>query len=272
MTKHLFNIASLVVVWACTVGSAAAQTNYVLGSQDVVIVTVFNEPELSRKYTIEQDGTFTFPLIGRIKARGLTLRELEVELKKKLSGDFFKDPQVSVAVEAYRSQKILVMGEVTQPGEYQLTGDMTLLSAIARAGSVRPTAGRDVTIVRTPPKRAESNGAGGSEPEILRIDLNELQAGNMALNVPLQDGDTINVAKAQSVFVSGQVKSPGGYAIEPGMSVLQVLSMAGGVTDRGSTGRVKILRTIDGKQKELKAKLSDQVQPGDTLVVGERIF
>jgi polysaccharide biosynthesis/export protein len=271
MTKHPFKIAFLLVMWACTVGSAATQTSYVLGSQDVVIVTVFNEPELSRKYTIEQDGTFTFPLIGRIKARGLTLRELEVELKKKLSGDYFKDPQVSVTVEAYRSQKILVMGEVTQPGEYQLDGDMTLLSAIARAGSVRPTAGRDVTIVRTPPKRGAPDGA-VSEPEILRIDLTELQAGNMALNVPLQDGDTINVAKAQSVFVSGQVKVPGGYAIEPGMSVLQVLSLAGGVTDRGSTGRVKILRTIDGKQKELKAKLADKVQPGDTLVVGERIF
>ena len=94
----------------------------------------------------------------------------------------------------------------------------------------------------------------------------------MALNVPLQDGDTINVPKAQSVFVSGQVKNPGGYAVEPGMTVLQVLSLAGGVTDRGSTGRVQILRTVDGKQKEIKAKLTDKVQPGDTIVVKERIF
>jgi len=272
MKKHALIVTSLVLMWAVTVGPATAQTNYVLGSQDVVIVTVFNEPELSRKYTIEQDGTFTFPLIGRIVARGLTLRELEQELKKKLSGDYLRDPQISVSVEAYRSQKILIMGEVAQPGEYQLTGDMTLLSAIAKAGSIRATAGREVTIVRTPPKRAGSNGGGESESEILRVDLGELQAGNMSLNIPLQDGDTINVAKAQSVFVSGQVKSPGGYAIEPGTTVLQILSMAGGVTDRGSTGRVKILRMVDGKQKELKAKLNDKVQPGDTIVVGERIF
>jgi polysaccharide export outer membrane protein len=133
-------------------------------------------------------------------------------------------------------------------------------------------AGRDIIIVRTPPKRAGANGGEPTASEIIRIDLGELQAGNMALNVPLQDGDTINVPKAQSVFVSGQVKSPGGYAVEPGMTVLQVLSLAGGVTDRGSTGRLKILRTMDGKQKELKAKLADKVQPGDTIVVGERIF
>ena len=92
MTKHLFNIASLFVVWACTVGSAAAQTNYVLGPQDVVIVTVFDEPELSRKYTIEQDGTFTFPLIGRIKARGLTLRELEAGAQEETVRRFLQGP------------------------------------------------------------------------------------------------------------------------------------------------------------------------------------
>ena len=97
MTRDiLFTSPALFVVLglhAC--GSAAAQTNYVLGPQDVVIVSVFGEPELSRKYTIEQDGTFTFPLIGRVKARGLTLRALERSSRRRLAGDFFKDPQVS---------------------------------------------------------------------------------------------------------------------------------------------------------------------------------
>jgi polysaccharide export outer membrane protein len=256
----------------CGVSAVGAQTNYILGSQDVVIVSVHNEPELSRKYTIEQDGTFTFPYIGRVLARGLTLRQLEEELRKKLAGDYLKNPQVSVSVEAYRSQKILLLGEVRQPSEYQLTGDMTLLAALARAGGVTPMAGREIVIVRTPRRSARGSNGAQPEAEILRIDLPDLQAGNIALNLTLQDGDTINVPKAQSVFVSGQVKSPGGYAVEPGMTVLQVLSLAGGVTDRGSTGRVKILRTVDGKQKELKAKLNDVVQPGDTIVVGERIF
>ena len=271
------SLSIAMAVCALAASLVSAQTSYVLGQQDVVTITVVGEEALSRKYTIEQDGTFTFPLIGRVMAKGLTMRQLEEELKKRLGAEYIKNPEVIVAVEAYRSQKILVMGEVTQPGEYQLTGDMTLLSAIARAGSVKSTAGREVSIVRTAPRKADANGNGNGhasqpETEVLRINLAELQAGNMALNVPLQDGDTINVAKALSVFVSGQVKQPGAFGVEPGMTVLQVLSLAGGVTDRGSTGRVYILRMVDGKQKETKVKLSDKVEPGDTVVVKERIF
>jgi polysaccharide export outer membrane protein len=94
----------------------------------------------------------------------------------------------------------------------------------------------------------------------------------MALNLALQDGDTINVPKAQSVFVAGQVKSPGAYAAEPGATVLQVLSLAGGLTDRGSDSRIRIQRTVNGKNVEVTAKLTDLVTPGDTIIVRERFF
>jgi polysaccharide export outer membrane protein len=270
MKKHLFAAAWTVLV--AVVGSAAptAQTSYVLGPQDVVNITVLGEEELSRKYTIEQDGTFTFPLIGRVTARGLTLRALEQEIRSKLAANYLKNPQVSVAVDAYQSQKVMVWGEVNQPNEYQLTGDMTLLSALAKAGSVTPNAGREAVIVRA----ARAKGAGGAEePEIIRVDLTGLQAGNMALNIPLRDGDTINIPKAQSAFVSGYVKNPGAYAVSEGMTVLQVLSLAGGLTERGSDRRISITRTAEGNKKELKGvKLTSLVQPGDTIVVGQRIF
>ena len=248
----------------------SAQTDYSVGPQDVLTITVFGEAELSGKYTVEQDGTFTFPQVGRVKTGGLTLRALEQELKKQLADGFLVNPQVAVAIETYRSQRILVLGEVRSPGEYQLNGEMTLLSAIARAGSTTPTAGHEALVVRTP-RRAPKAGE-GVEPEILRIDLADLQAGNMSLNLRLVDGDTVNVLKAQSVFVSGEVKSSGAYAVEPGMTVLQVLTLAGGLNDRGSDGRIKILRMVDGKQKELKAKLTDIVQPGDTIIVPPRYF
>src|SRR5262249_55258716 len=154
----------------------------------------------------------TFPLIGRVKAAGVTLREFEQELKKQLANGFLMNPQVNVGVETYRSQRILVLGEVRSPGEYQLTGDMTLLAALARAGSTTPAASHEAVIVRS--ARQVGTSAGGSDSEIIRVDLADLQAGNMALNISLQDGDTVNVPKAQSVFVSGQVKSPGAYAVE----------------------------------------------------------
>jgi polysaccharide biosynthesis/export protein len=247
-----------------------AQTDYTVGPQDVLTITVFGEPEYSGKFTIEQDGTFTFPQIGRVKAGGLTLRALEQELKKQLADGFLRNPQVAVAIENYRSQRILILGEVRAPGEYQLNGEMTLLAALARAGSVTSTAGREALIVRTP--RRTSKAGEDADPEIIRIDLADLQAGNMSLNIQLLDGDTVNVPKAQSVFVSGEVKSSGAYAVEPGMTVLQVLTVAGGLTDRGAEGRIKLLRIVDGKQKEIKAKLTDIVQPGDTIVVPPRFF
>lgn len=246
-------------------GTAAAQTDYVIGPQDVLTVTVFGEADFSGKYTVEQDGTFTFPQLGRIKAGGSTLRGLEQELKKQLADGYLKNPQVAVAVENYRSQKILILGEVRSPGEYQLNGEMTLLAALVRAGSTTPTAGHEALIVR-----AKKTGEDASD--VLHVDLNELQGGNLALNVVLQDGDTINVPKAQSVFVSGQVKNPGAYAVDPGTTVLQLLSLAGGITDRGSDGRIRIQRTVNGKNTEINAKLTDAVQPGDTVIVRERFF
>ena len=163
MKTHLLVIACLLGF----VTPSTAQTDYVVGSQDVLTVTVFGEPELTGKYTVEQDGTFTFPQIGRVKAGGMTLRGLEQDLKAKLADGFLRNPQVAVAIENYRSQRILVIGEVRTPGEYQLNGEMTLLSALARAGSTTPMAGREATIVR--PRR---NVKPGEEPsEIIKIVL-----------------------------------------------------------------------------------------------------
>jgi polysaccharide export outer membrane protein len=271
--KHTLRALVVIVV----LGSAAVlnaqprpQAEYAVGPQDVVTIQVFGEPDLSGKFTVEQDGTFTYPQLGRIKAAGLTLRALEQELRKQLTaGQILKNPQVAVAIENYRSQRILILGEVRSPGEYQLAGGMTLLAALARAGSTSTTAGREAVIVRAPvsPKPGE-----GSEPEVIKVDLADLQAGNMSLNIQLMDGDTINVPKAQSAFVSGQVKMPGAFAVDTGMTVLQIITLAGGLTDRGSEGRISILRIVDGKQKELKGKLTDIVQPGDTIVVKPRFF
>jgi polysaccharide biosynthesis/export protein len=259
-----------------------AQSDYLIGAQDVLTIVVFGETELSGKFTVEQDGTFTYPQIGRVKAGGLTLRALEQELKKQLADGYLRNPQVAVSIETYRSQRILILGEVRSPGEYQLAGETTLLAALARAGSTTPSAGGEVLIVRAPRKGARAADAllpskpliATEEPdsEILRIDLADLQAGNLGLNVQLQDGDTVNVPKAQSVFVTGQVKASGAYAVERGATVLQVLSLAGGLTDRGAEGRVRILRTMNGKKIEIKAKLTDVVEPGDTIVVPERFF
>jgi polysaccharide export outer membrane protein len=106
-------------------GAQSSITDYVVGPQDVLMITSYDQADLSGKFTLEADGTFTFPLIGRVKAGGLTLRALEASLKKRLVDEgFFRNPQITVSVETYKSQKIFVVGEVRAPGAYPLSGDM----------------------------------------------------------------------------------------------------------------------------------------------------
>jgi polysaccharide export outer membrane protein len=253
-----------------------AQADYVIGPQDVLSITVWDEPTMSRKVAVESDGTFTFPLIGRIKAGGLTLRQFEAELKKRLADGYFKNPQVSVAVEEYRSQRVFLVGEVRNPGTYPLTGNMTLVEALARAGSTMPTAGGEAIIVRAPAgKKSDRPLLPGETPDaqVIRVDLLGMQQGNLAQNISLRDGDTISVPRAQTIYVYGHVKNPGAYALQTkDTTVLQALALAGGITDRGASNRIKIMRVVAGKKKEIKVKLTDPVLPGDTIMVPERFF
>jgi len=251
-------------------------TDYVVGPQDVLTITSYDQADLSGRFTLEADGTFTYPLIGRVKAGGLTLRALEDALKKRLIDDgYFKNPQITVSVEIYKSQKIYVVGEVRAPGAYPLSGDMNLVEAIARAGSTLPSASGDAIIVHpvvqgaSGPTLPNQDTAAKTE----RIDLRAMQNGVFTQTTILRDGDTIFVPRAESVYVFGQVKNPGAYALQQkDTSVLQALSLAGGITDRGATTRIRIVRMVGNEKKELKVKLTDAVLPGDTIIVAERIF
>jgi len=275
MMTRIFSLV-LVMTLALAGTLSAQQNEYIVGPQDVLTVTVYDQADLTGKYPVDADGTLTFPLIGRVKVGGLNLRAVEAELKKQLANGYLKNPQVSVAVEQFKSQRIFVMGEVRAPGTYPLSGEMTVIEALARAGSMTSDAADEVMIVRP------STGSAGTGPvmpdqqkdaTVIHVNVRDLQAGKLSQNVALRDGDTLVVPRAQSVFVFGQVKTPGAYSISHGTTVLQALSLAGGVSDRGSTGRVYIVRTeADGKKRETKVKLTDVVQPGDTLVVKERFF
>jgi polysaccharide biosynthesis/export protein len=253
-----------------------AATDYVVGSQDVLTITSYDQADLSGKFSIETDGTFTYPLIGRFRAGGLTLRAVEEGLKKRLKDEgFFKNPQITVAVEQYKSQKFFIVGEVRSPGTYPLSGNMTLVEALARAGSTQPSASGEAVIVHA------GNGATGpviattdpDDPNVTRVNLRELENGGFSQNVVLRDGDTIFVPRAESVYVFGQVRNPGAYGLQQkNTSVLQALALAGGVTNRGSTSRIQVVRIVDGNKRELNVKLNDIVRPGDTIVVRERFF
>jgi len=108
--------------------------------------------------------------------------------------------------------------------------------------------------------------------EVFRVSLLELQSGNPERNIALKAGDTVFFPRAAQVYVMGSVSRPGPYRFQEGMTVMQALTLAGGATERGSSGRTRLVRIVNGKKVEQKAKATDLVQPEDTLVVPERFF
>jgi polysaccharide biosynthesis/export protein len=255
--------------------SPTQRPDYVVGAQDVLKVSVFDEPQLSGTFRVDTDGSFTYPFVGRVKAVGQTLRAIEAELAKMLGDGYVRNPQVSIEVEQFRSRSIFVVGEVRSPGRIPLSGDMTLIEALAQAGSTTATAGSELLILHAVDPRAEQpQGESGAIPasRTTRVDLTDLQSGKLASNIVLREGDTIFVPKAERFFVTGHVRNPGAFTWERGITVLQAMSLAGGLSDRGSNRGIKVIRIVGGQKKELSVKLTDLLEAGDTLVVRQRLL
>jgi polysaccharide export outer membrane protein len=267
-------LAIIGLVVSLALPAYAQEAEYVLGTQDVFRITIFGQGGLSERFTVEADGTFTFPIFGRVKAGGLTVRQLQDDLTRRLRDGYFNDPRLTIAIEEYRSQRVFIVGEVKAPGTYGLTRSLTLVEALALAGLPTPSAG-GTAIVR---RRTDGHASNGPITQLgegvieIHSDLNALQGGMLTTNPALRDGDTIVVPRAAPVFVFGHVGRPGEYTVGRDATVRQVLALAGGVSQRGAAGRTKIVRTVEGREHELKVDLDDRVKPGDTIVVPERFF
>jgi polysaccharide export outer membrane protein len=260
----------LAVILSLLLGQAPHRSpaEYVVGAQDRLSIRVFGEADLTRVVTVDGDGTFDFPLIGRVKAVGLTARAIEQDVTTRLKSGFLVNPQVTIEVESYRSQVVYVTGQVRTPGAVPLTGVMSVMEALARAGSPLPDAGPYILINR----RQASAAPDAALPAPEKVQMEELQNGR-AQQIALRDGDTIFVPKAETFFVTGYVKNPGPFVFDGDVTVTEAISRAGGVTERGSRSRLRITRIVDGKQVVLKnVKLEDTVQPGDSVEVLPRFF
>jgi polysaccharide export outer membrane protein len=278
------------LIWfmAATVAASAAQLPppppkqpvsppegaYVLGPQDLLKITVFDEPDLTNSYRVDSDGSLNFPLIGLVPAGGLTVRGLEERLTSALAAGYLRNPQVRVEIEQYRSRSVFVIGEVRSPGRIAMSGRLTVIEALAMAGS--PTAAASTELIVVHPKKANPARATLPEEAVdadrIRINIRDLQLGSAGLDIVLADGDTVYVPKAQTFYVTGQVRNPGAYVLDPPMSVLQAISLAGGITENGSSRGIRILRTVNGIQQEITASLTDLIQGDDTIQVRRRFF
>lgn len=257
--------------------SAATPVNpnsYRIGLQDEVKITVFNEPDLTNMYRVDADGSISFPFIGHVAALGLTPAELQQRLTAMLAAGYIRNPQVRVEINQYKSQFVYVIGEVRAPGKIPMTGSgMTLLEALALAGSPTASASNEVIVVHPiRPGVGAGQPASGAEGARIVVNRKDLELGKAGQDVVLQDGDIINVPSAQHFYITGMVRNPGTFVLDPGMNVQQAIALAGGLNDRGSDRRIRVSRVVNAKLVEMSIELEDGIEPGDTVFITSRFF
>jgi polysaccharide biosynthesis/export protein len=263
--------------------AGASAQDYRIGPGDTLRVTVYGHEDLSPTVVVQPGGAFVFPLLGSVKAAGSTPAALEALLRERLAKGLIRDPQVSVVVQDYRSQVVFAVGEVTRPGAYPLAGETSVVELLARAGPVSPSAGSEVIVVRPRtkvdrpllPDEVTGGGkapAGALEAEVMRVDLREVRAGRLDRNILLRANDTVFVPEATRVFVSGEVRNPGAFPFARGLTIRQAVSLAGGFTDDASKGSARVVRVVDGETREIKLKVDQPLEPGDTVVVKAKLF
>jgi polysaccharide biosynthesis/export protein len=256
--------------------SLANASEYLVSRLDVLSITLAEEPEVNGKYTVDTDGTIFFPRVGRVQAAGLTVREFEVALRKRLLADgYFLDPHVTVTFDQFRGRRVFVFGGVTGPGMYPLGGGATLLEILAKAGG---SGAAEAVVVRSPGAIGPVMPRGAKAADVIRVNLRELekdvQAGLLSRNIFLEDADTVYVPRVDRnrVYIQGEIKLPGAYSVPEGTTVLELLSLAGGMTESASMGKIKIIRIHEGQKLTVKVALTDPVQPGDTVIVPQRFW
>lgn len=265
------NAPAAVPVLSANANAAAAaagvdKIDYVLGAGDSIRVTVFQSPDLTLETRIPETGVVTYPLLGAVKLGGLSVSAAEKKLADGLqSGNFVKQPQVSILVLQVRGNQVSVLGQVNRPGRFPLEVSNTRLSdALALAGGVAVNGNDIVTVVGT------RNG----QTFRRQIDLPAVFAtANQADDIVMQNGDVVYVDRMALVYIYGEVQRPGSIRLERDMSLMQALANGGGLTLRGTQRGVRVHRRgPDGRVEVITPNLDDKLKDADVVYVRESLF
>ncbi|QDL56655.1 polysaccharide transporter [Rhodoferax aquaticus] len=243
-----------------------------VGAGDQVLITVFGQPDMSAEVTVNDNQQVTLPLIGTLKVGGLVPFAIEKLVAQRLrEGEYLRSPEVSVQVRQVRSQMVSVLGEVQRPGRFALSGKLSVWDALATAGGLTPRADRVAVLVRRVAPNASSPSGARQEIQIALDQIVDL--GKLGPDLELQNDDVVFVGVQKQFYVHGEVRRPGAYPMEPGLTLMRALAISGGVTERGSMRRIRVHRT-DGEQKtqEFVPDLSSPIVGGDVVYVNERLF
>lgn len=237
-----------------------------LGLGDTITLQVYGKPELTTTTYLADDGTVLVPLAGAVKVVGLSPSQAAQKIAAALrSGEFLVNPQVSITLDKGSSQQVSVLGEVGAPGRYPVESRTTVFDLLALAGGRSVDGASVIYLLHT-----DAAGNISRTP----INLNSLTDIKADLpTVKLEGGDTLLVPRAAQFYVYGEVTTPNQYRLDPGMTVIQALTKAGGITRRGSSSRIEIKRRKpDGTTVAVHPKLTDPVEADDLIRVKESIF
>lgn len=249
-TAVSLNPAPAAAASAAPATTSATSPDYVLGVGDRLRITVFGEAALSGEFAIDSSGKVSLPLIGELNAGGLSVRQFQTTMETALKQGYLNDPRVSAEVMNFRP--FFIMGEVTHPGQYPYTNNLTVLNAVATAGGFTPLANQTRVYVK--------HAGEDTEEQI-----------SLSGATPVAPGDTVRISKG-AFYILGEVSRPGEYAYNDGMTALNAIATAGGFTYRANKGRVFIQH--QGAEQEVSERMRPdlQIAPGDTIRVGERFF
>ncbi len=247
-------------------------SDYRLGPGDAIRILVFQNPDMTLETRVNERGSITYPLVGKVDVGGVTIAQAELNIASALRrGGFVQKPQVNIVLLQVRGNQVSVLGQVNRPGRYPLETFNTRVSELlAVAGGIVGSAGAI---------------AGGADKVIVsgiregRRFRKEVDVAELFLNNRIEDdflvasGDVIYVPPAPVYYIYGEAQRSGSYRIKRGMSVQQAMAEAGGPTYRGTERNLRIdRRGPDGAIASIHPKPHEPVMPDDVLYVSESLF
>ena len=263
MKRILLSCSLFIVLALAALYCFAAE--YLVGPGDVLNITVYDNADLETMVRVGADGTIIFPLLGQVEVSKLSISQVSDKITRLLADGYLVNPQVNVFVKEFRSKKVVVLGRVRVPGLIELSGPISFLELVSKAGGLEKDAGDTATI-----KRKESG-----EDAVIVVDLvSLLEGGDLTQNVAIRDGDTVVISKSGMCYVTGEVSEPGSYPCGDGATVLKLVALANGFTGKAAKSKVRIVRVVNNEKTIIKDVDLDStvVFDNDVIVVPESFF
>ena len=253
---------------------------YKIGTQDLIDIQVFKQPQLNQRVSVGPQGTIAlFKLDKPVVAVCKTARELATDIEKAYKENYLRDPDVQVMILEQKSRSFAVIGAVEKPGNYFISQKIQLLELLARAGGPNKEAGTRLLVARAGSTSNCKEPANEDEGiEVLDFKLRDVQEGKQTL--VMKPGDVVSVLDADIIYVYGNVNQQGQVKIREPITLTQAIASAEGLKPAAKTSKIRVLRQTPGKadREEMiydlglidKGKVKDPyLEPNDIVAVSE---